>query len=100
VGDAVKISKLQAHQQSPFKEVMMSWTIIGDPMVKPVIAEAPATPAAPSSGGGSSSGCSLNAAYGTQSHQTPWDLFFALFLESLIAHILIKTLRKKVRRSV
>lgn len=92
VGDAVKISKLQAHQQSPFKEVMMSWTIIGDPMVKPVIAQAPTTPAATSSGGGSS-GCSLNAAYGTQNHQTPWDLFFALCLESLIAWVMIRKIR-------
>ena len=95
MGDAVKLSKLQAHQQSPFAEVMMSWTIIGDPMVKPVVAEQPITPRASSSGGGSS-GCSLSAGYGTQAHQTPWDMFFALCLESLIAWVLIK----KVRRSV
>jgi hypothetical protein len=98
MGDSVKLSKLQANQQSPFAEVMMSWTIIGDPMVKPVVAQAPVAQVTTSPrSGGNSGGCSLNAAYGTESDGTPWDLFFALCLESLIAWILIKTLHKKTR---
>lgn len=95
MGEAVKLSKLQAHQQSPFAEVMMSWTIIGDPMVKPVVAAPPSTPTASSSRGGSS-GCSLHAGFGEESHQTPWDLFFALCLESLFAWLLIRKLRGTV----
>ncbi|MBY0385682.1 hypothetical protein K2X05_11045, partial [bacterium] len=100
LGDAVKLSKLQANQQSPFTEVMMSWTIIGDPMIQPVIAEKSesSNPPPASSSGGGSSGCSAFAGFKNDSKSlTHWDLVFALLLESMVAWICIRKLRRILR---
>jgi hypothetical protein len=98
LGDAVKISKLQAHQQSPFEEVMMSWTIIGDPMVKAVISEPTTTPNQAPTGGGSS-GCSAFAGVGSRGAGIPWDLVMALFLESILSWLVIRQLFKRLKSS-
>lgn len=96
IGDAIRISKIQANQQAPYQEVMQSWTIIGDPMVtltipeKPIVrdpaAQAPAL-VAPSK---NSSGCSLGAAYSDKSQPAPWDLALALLLEMLFGLAVIR----------
>ncbi len=99
LGEAVKLSKIQANQQSPFEEVMMSWTILGDPMIQPVVAkkslqeEVPVQPS-----GGGSSGCSANAFYGNGANPPAWDLIFALLIESLLAWFVIRSLKKTLLR--
>ncbi|MCC6138430.1 MAG: hypothetical protein IT287_07335, partial [Bdellovibrionaceae bacterium] len=93
VGNAVKLSKQQAYSQTPHTEALMSWTVIGDPMVSAVLPASAVTPtpapAAPSSGG-SSSGCSAFGAY-TFGHQVaPYDLMLSLLLEFLLALALMR----------
>jgi hypothetical protein len=101
IGDVVKLSKLQANQQSPFEEVMQSWTIIGDPMIQPVIAESSeASSTSSASPGGGSKGCSAFGANKESSQKPAWDLLMALILESFMAWIVIRQLGRRFRRSI
>jgi len=103
IGGAVQMSKVQADQEAPYEEAILSWTIIGDPMVK---ASVPAQttvatqvpPPAASSGGGSHGCSAFGAAHDAFDSHAPWDLFFALLLESLIALAVIKSLVRLSKR--
>lgn len=101
VGDAVKLSKQQAFAQTPYQEALLSWTIIGDPMVSAVLpASASAAPAAPPAPAHhSSSGCSAFGGYTSGAQQPPVDLAFAFLLEVLLALALIRFSYYIVRKS-
>lgn len=105
IGDSVKLSKQQANTQAPHTEALLSWTIIGDPMVSAVlptstISSAPPSKAAPVlSSGGSSSGCSASAAYASGHQRAPFDLMLSLLLEFLLALALIRFSHYIVRKT-
>lgn len=91
VGDAIKLSKQQAYTQTPYNEVLLSWTIIGDPMVSAVLpaantaTPAPTTIANPATSSGSSKGCSAFAGYKDGAQNVPFDLILSFFIEALFA---------------
>ncbi len=104
IGDAVKLSKQQAFAQTPYEEALLSWTIIGDPMVSAVLpasasgSPTPAPAPAPASPG-SSSGCSAFGAYASGAQQAPVDLAFAFLLEVLLSLALIRISYYIVRKT-
>jgi hypothetical protein len=98
IGSAVNLSKAQAHQSSPYEEAILSWTIIGDPMVKAAVPAAAAVSQPTTASSGGSHGCSAFGAGFSDKNGTPWDLFFALLLEFLIALAVIKSLVRLSRR--
>lgn len=102
VGDAVKLSKQQAFAQTPYEEALLSWTIIGDPMVSAVLpasASAAPAPQPAAQASGSSRGCSAFGGYLSQSQQPPVDLAFAFLLEVLLSLALIRFSYYIVRKS-
>jgi hypothetical protein len=94
VGDTIKLSKQQAYTQSPYDEALLSWTIIGDPMVSavlPAVASTPAPAANPASAAsGASKGCSAFGGFTSGAQTVPYDMIFAFLLEVLLSLALLR----------
>lgn len=102
VGSTVQISKQQANTQTPFPEALMSWTIIGDPMISAVLppnSSAPITEPTETNPGSSSKGCSAFGGYTSQAVTVPMDLIIAFFLEVLLALALIRFSHYIIKRT-
>lgn len=101
LGGNVKVSKALGAQISPFNELIMSWTILGDPMVKPVLPvqnkSVEQEELTKSSNLHASSGCALVASSGKMSYAVSWDLLLALVLEFLISLTVIRSLQRVLR---
>lgn len=91
LGDLVMTSKIQAGLSSPFAEILYSWSIIGDPMVKPALShqqsinhvnnppELERSPATSTGGGGN--GCAAMGSDRLDHQPAPWSLVFSFILE-------------------
>jgi len=93
LGDLVLMSKVQAGLSSPFEEILYSWSIIGDPMVRPAIThqkdvtpesntQPDPTPRVSASTGGS--GCAAIASDRLEHPDARWSLFLSFLLEVAI----------------
>lgn len=99
LGELVKMSKIEAGLSSPFEEILYSWVILGDPLVRPAIqskvteVRSPSHQVveAPSSGGG---GCSAFASAQLPSQRAPWALILSFFIEVLITLGALRLVRR------
>ncbi|MCB0376869.1 MAG: hypothetical protein KDD33_00125 [Bdellovibrionales bacterium] len=108
LGEIVKMSKVEAGLSSPHDEVLYSWSIIGDPLLKPAIqiqsSNASTSPvnASPSSGtspqGG---GCSaIASSQGGAGQGTPWALVISFIFEVLMVLLVMKLSKVLARHSL
>jgi hypothetical protein len=105
MGDLIKMAKIQGGLSSPFEELLYSWTILGDPLIKPalnykVTSSQPANTPIPNSVSSQDSqslsggGCAAFANSDGNKVNTPWLLILSFFFESLLALLIIRKIIK------
>ncbi len=98
IGEIIKLTKVQGNLSSPYKELNYSWTIIGDPLLKPALNHKKTENRQPTQTQeltdqtitNAARGCSAVASEQSRQAQTPWSLIFSLFLESMLCLICLR----------